>query len=73
LIDHSTRGARQGNIKHAPRIRPIALSEFWIHLRQRTILQTGHWDPILSKSGRGSGQDFSFCLWALLWPFFFNH
>jgi hypothetical protein len=24
LIDHSTRGARWGNIKHAPRIRPIA-------------------------------------------------
>jgi hypothetical protein len=24
LIDHSTSGARQGNIKHAPRIRPIA-------------------------------------------------
>jgi hypothetical protein len=69
LIDHSTRGARQGNIKHAPRIRPIALSEFWIHLRQRTILQTGYWNPILSKSRQGRQQTFSSCLWSFLWPF----
>jgi hypothetical protein len=25
LIDHNTRGTRQGNIKHVPKIRPITL------------------------------------------------
>jgi hypothetical protein len=34
----------------------------WNHLRQRIILQTGHWESIFPKSGWGHGQSFSFYL-----------
>jgi hypothetical protein len=57
------------NVNYTPRLGLLSLSEFWIHLRQKTILQIGHWDPIFSKSVREHGQAFSFCLWSLLWPF----
>jgi hypothetical protein len=39
LINHSTRGTRQGNIKHAPRSRPIDSIRV-LNLKQKTTLQT---------------------------------
>jgi hypothetical protein len=62
LIDHNTRETRQGNIKHAPRTRPI------IPIRVLNLPKAENYPPNRSlgfhllELRKGYGQAFSFCL-----------
>jgi hypothetical protein len=60
-IDHNTREPGRAVLSMLLGLGPLSLSGFWICLWQKTILQTGHRDPMLSKSGQRHGQAFSFC------------
>jgi hypothetical protein len=55
LIDRSARGARQGNIKHASRIRPIAPIRVLNPPKAENHPPNRSLGSILSKSGWGYG------------------